>query len=210
MGRVYVKRLGFLCCLIAAAYFAVRNFNLHESFFHTKWFFEYRQSSSWRPSLGSGLKMSSANDAKKLSSVIRNVPLLKDGVRPNEQRLQRAKCPACFGTDICEHINSGALDVESSRMMLTPEKPRKIAFAGALHTSNAVVAKTLVPSEFNLLDQHICLKAKEQPNCDVSMAALKMLNELNNLLSIEGVQHLHKSMKKTRSDIPLVNNPFVC
>lgn len=201
-----MKRIAAVFALISAIFIVARVLNSSGNGFHRKWFFEYHRatSTSRNRQLVDGIA-STQNKMKHghKNDFLSNVPVLKEGTVPSEQLLQTKKCPICFGTDLCKHIENGVLELDQSKMIITPGKPRKISYNGALHTSNAVVAKTLVPSEFTLLEQHICLTANENPNCDVSKASEKLLKDANNLLQVEAIQHLHKNMKKTRSDIPV-------
>ncbi|KAI0216159.1 Divergent protein kinase domain 2A [Lamellibrachia satsuma] len=93
---------------------------------------------------------------------------------------EREKCPACFGTSLCEAINSGAIYLTgSSRFRLLNYMANlKNVYFGNYREKLVVLKKLAHDDELQEADEKICARAQATKHCDVS-EAMKEVNVTN-------------------------------
>ncbi|GAB6019337.1 hypothetical protein CHUAL_000929 [Chamberlinius hualienensis] len=215
MGRIYTTKIAIVCFFLAVIFVAFKSYIERDKRFQPAHGISSKSTPEKGWTIGEGdsvirrkISYPGANGEIGLQTTwnrLPNNPLLQSGSVPNEQLLQTKKCPVCFGNDICPLISDGALELDIKQMVLSAGKPRKVAFEGAWHATTSVIAKSMVPSEFSILDHHICSNASLKSDCDVAEAAYFLMSNgnNNNEFSVDDLQMIRAAVKKKKSDIPL-------
>nr|XP_002737149.1 PREDICTED: deleted in autism protein 1 homolog [Saccoglossus kowalevskii] len=98
-------------------------------------------------------------------------PQLWDNDLKDEKFTGSDKCPACFGTSLCEEFMDGNLRLVSySKFRFFDFVNIKNVYEGIYNYENVVLKRLGHNTEFETFDRDICKNAKLQPDCDVSMA----------------------------------------
>ena len=93
-------------------------------------------------------------------------PLLHSGLTETH------KCPACFGTSLCKHMDSGAICLTglSRFRLLNYMDSGKNVYFGKYRNETVVLKKLAIDYELETLDREICEHVHASNHCDVTHA----------------------------------------
>ncbi len=80
------------------------------------------------------------------------------------------KCPACFGTNVCDEVQYGDLRIHLPEVM--DEKALKGVYFGRWTGRYVALKRLATDEEYRRFDDFICRDAREEVGCDVSKAIL--------------------------------------
>ena len=116
-------------------------------------------------------------------------------IRVPDYLTEMSKCPACFGTDMCPEIKSGAIRIVEPDA--NDELKLKGVYNGYWNQKPVVLKRLNRHKEYAKVDSFLCQNASMELNCDVSKAILSEKSLVQNektfspdfLRSVWGIIH---------------------